>query len=250
MRSTSTKSSLPCLPQDDSADGQRDREFQLSLARTAYNYVRSYPNLESVPLAASVPDAEAFTLDYNALVARSIAQLSENFLEALSGLLESALNADSPIHEAQVLLADYHKMKAQLKWDHWATDAEAIAAFLEQLTKGMSSLVTRMTNLPLDVTKIVGGLEAATAQALREGPTAFLKSLVFDMLALVNDGDSNPLTAKSSADFEPLISSLPQPAMLTIPQADWMPPKGPGQQNKPCQQDWFFGYLQVAGFNT
>jgi arachidonate 15-lipoxygenase len=33
--------------------------------------------------------------------------------------------------------------------------------------------------------------------------------------------------------------------MLDIERKDWMPADG-----KPCEQDWFFGHLQVAGFNT
>lgn len=253
MRTKSSSPSVPRLPPIDprpDAKEHEHREFQLSLARTAYNYVRSYPNLESVPLSAGVPAAEAFTVDYNLLVARTIAQLSENFLEALSELVRSELNADSPVAEVQRLLKVYEETIPNLSAGHPIKDVELLRTFLEKLSRSVPVLVESMTNLPLDITKVIGGLEAATEASLREGPTAFLKSLVFDMLALVNIDGKNYLAGKSSAAFEKLVVTLPTPAMLDIKQAPWMPKKGPGEQNKPCQQDWFFGYLQVAGFNT
>jgi hypothetical protein len=45
-----------------------NREFQLSLARTAYNYVRSYPNLDAVRSVPACPADEAFSPPNNALV--------------------------------------------------------------------------------------------------------------------------------------------------------------------------------------
>src|SRR5262245_24455289 len=47
---------LPTLPQQDSAAAREQREFQLSLARTNYNYMHSY--MEGVPLSADIPDGE------------------------------------------------------------------------------------------------------------------------------------------------------------------------------------------------
>ena len=58
----------------------QDRALQLSLSRTAYNYMRTYPDLDAVPLCASVPAAESFTADYNALVLKSGLQITDNFL--------------------------------------------------------------------------------------------------------------------------------------------------------------------------
>ena len=53
---------LPSLPQNDSLEIKEKRIFQLSLARTKYNYMTSY--LEGVPLSADVPQGEEFSLKY------------------------------------------------------------------------------------------------------------------------------------------------------------------------------------------
>jgi arachidonate 15-lipoxygenase len=97
-----------------------------------------------------------------------------------------------------------------------------------------------LANLKQDVLKLVDGMFEAAAEAVEEGPTAFLKSTLFDMLA------PKFLLATKEADYESLIATLPKPQMLAIEAKEWMLPK----DVKPCEQDWFFGYLQVAGFNT
>ena len=53
MSSASSRTALPTLPQQDSPDAQQARAFQLSMARTDYNYMLSY--MDSVPLSADLP---------------------------------------------------------------------------------------------------------------------------------------------------------------------------------------------------
>jgi len=188
-----------------------DRAFQLSLARTAYNYMRSYPNLDAVPLCASVPASEAFTLDYNAQVAEITAQIAGNFSKVASRILEQEI----------------------------ANDAE-----VKNIWNGM---------LLRDLQAAVEGLTEVSSEVVAEGPTAFLKSALWDILRRPGPSDHDWLQAKSEADFALLIDSLPKPLMLALERAPWMPPAQPdplGPTQLPCEDDWFFGYLQVAGFNT
>jgi arachidonate 15-lipoxygenase len=182
--------------------------FELSLARTAYNYTRTYPNLEAVPLCARVPDAEDFTTDYNVLVLRSNSQIADNFVRNVRRLLEKELKDD----------LEHHAL-----------------------------------NLVADIVALVNGLAEVTAEALRDGSTALLKSALWDMLRrpLVTDRDF--LQAENEEDYADLIDTLPKPLMLAIHEAAWMPPRQTDPKMPPqlaCQDDWFFGYLQVAGFNT
>lgn len=184
-----------------------DQENELPLARTAYNYMRSYPNLDAVPLCASVPAAEAFSADYNALVTRSSLEIARNFYEVASAILAKELEQDSRWWRLGKLLSD-----------------------LETMTEGLSQV---------------------SQSALAQGPIAFLKSTLWDLLRPPGNEwtDTDFLRATSTEDYAALIKTLAKPQMLAIPQADWMPqPEFDGQLQ--CQQDWFFGFLQIAGFNT
>jgi len=184
-----------------------DKKNELPLARTAYNYMRSYPNLEAVPLCASVPAAEAFSAEYGALVARSSLEIAQNFYEIASVILAKELANDS-------------------RW--W-----------------------RLSKLLTDLETMSAGLTKVSEEALAQGPIAFLKSTLWDLLRPPGNAWLDPdfLQATSTQDYADLIKTLRKPQMLTIPQAGWMPePEFDGQLQ--CQQDWFFGFLQVAGFNT
>jgi arachidonate 15-lipoxygenase len=189
---------IPVSP-DPANKAQSDaRALQLSLSRTAYNYVRSYPHLEAVPLCAGVPAGEEFSAAYSALVARTSAQIAENFVRNVRRFVEQEIKHD--------------------------------------LDLGFSGL----HSLQQDLQKLVDGMFAAAAEAVEEGPTALLKSTLFDMVR------SDQLQAQTESDYEILLGTLPTPQMLAIEAKDWMLPK----EVKPCEQDWFFGYLQLAGFNT
>ena len=142
----------PTLPdQSDTAQAKAQREaraLQLSLARTAYNYVRSYPNLDAVPMCAGVPPGEEFSAAYNALVAQTSAEIAENF----------AVNA------------------------RWFLTQE-IKKDIDSIENGhIWNLGLELRQLEQDVEKLVEGMFAAAAGAVQEGPTAILKSTLFDLV--------------------------------------------------------------------
>ena len=194
----------PTLPGQGDSNEQAARALQLRLSRTAYNYVRSYPGLEAVPLCAGVPPGEEFSAAYNALVAQTSAEIAENFASNLRRFVDREIKDDiGNIYSSHPFLA-----------------ADTLVADLE---------------------KLVDGMFATAAEAVQEGPTAVLKSTLFDMV------QSKYFEAEAESDYESLVETLPKPQMMEMEVKEWMSlPK----DAKPCEQDWFFGYLQLAGFNT
>lgn len=195
---------IPTLP----GQGTAARALQLSLSRTAYNYVRSYPHLEEVPMCAGVPPGEEFSAAYNALVAQISAQIAENFARNARRFLAQEIEKDMDSIQNDI---PFHALR----------------------------LSTDLRQLEQDVQKLVDGIFAAAAETVEKGPTAILKSTLFDLVR------SPFLEAKAESDYESLIATLPTPQMLAMEEKDWMRGK-----DKQCEQDWFFGYLQLAGFNT
>ncbi|WP_213959786.1 lipoxygenase family protein [Variovorax sp. dw_954] len=199
----------PTLPsQDTEAHLKEARALQLRLSRTAYNYVRSYPNLEAVPMCAGVPPGEEFSDAYNALVARTNAEIAENFAGNVRRLAKQEIEED-----IKKLVVDSLFNSGKVNLD--------------------------LFQLEQDVQKMIEGIFAAAAEAVQEGPTAILKSTLFDMMRL------DCLQAKKEDDYKSLIDTLPTPQMMAVDDEDLKP-----GEVRQCEQDWFFGYLQVAGFNT
>ncbi|MBD8526617.1 lipoxygenase family protein [Pseudomarimonas arenosa] len=231
---------IPTLPQQDSADLQAQRAFQLSLARTDYNYMRSY--LESVPMSADLPSAEKFSLDYEAQVLKVFVPLAENFKQAVTLLLERELSEDMPTDALRAVEQAYDKLSKEFSLLHPGRDAKDLQDLLAALA-ALPKAIEGMTRLPRDLEKMITGLDAVFKDLIANGPTAFLKSTLYDMLS--SDHGRNYLRPRSLEDYENQFISLPKPLMLSIEQQSWMPKEG-----LPCQQDWFFGHLQIAGFNT
>ena len=99
-------------------------------------------------------------------------------------------------------------------------------------------------NIPKDLIKMMTGIEAVIEEVKEEGPTALLKSTLYDLLN--NDGKRDYLTAITVEDYRDLYQSFETPPLtVSIKKKPWM--EG---DKEPYQQDWFFGYLQTAGFNT
>jgi arachidonate 15-lipoxygenase len=94
-----------------------------------------------------------------------------------------------------------------------------------------------------DIKNAAVGLVEVISEALKSGPTAFLKSTLFDMLG--SNERKYLMVNRSPDNYKKLIASLPKPAVLKIERKTWMPKEG-----EPYEHDWYFGYLQVAGFNT
>lgn len=228
------------LPQHDSPDAQQQRQFQLSLARTEYNYMRSY--LASVPLSADLPAAEKFSLDYEAQVLQVFLQLADNFKAVVMRLLRRELESDLPTAALHRVREAYERLRADFSLLHPVRDLEEIKSLLAALAE-LPTALEGLLQLPKDLETMARGLEQVFADFANNGPTAFLKSTLFDMLR--RDHGETYLQARTIADYEALIELLPTPLMLDLPRQPWMPADG-----KPCEQDWFFGQLQTAGFNT
>ncbi len=239
MAHTSKAPTFPTLPQNDTADERQARQLQLSLARTNYNYMLSY--LDAVPMSADLPGAEKFTLDYEAQVLKVILAMTENFKSAVGMLLEREIQGDLPTVALHKVHDTYEKLRTDFSLLHPKRDIEELKAFLEALSE-LPKALEGLVRLPKDMATMISGLDKMFKEMIATGPTAFLKSTLYDMLS--QNGRAY-LQSQSIEDYAALFISLPQPTSLTIAQKSWMPKLG-----QPCDQDWFFGWLQIAGFNT
>ncbi|MCK7593006.1 lipoxygenase family protein [Pseudomarimonas salicorniae] len=230
---------LPLLPQHDTEEGRAARAFQLSMARTDYNYMHSY--MDAVPMSADLPSAEKFSLDYEAQVVKVFVPLIENFKQVVVNLLERELRGDLPTDAVAAVEAAWKKLEHDFSLLHPLRDAKELKAFLETLA-ALPRALEGMANIPRDLEAMLQGLDAVFKEMLATGPTAFLKSTLYDMLG---EHGRQYLDAKTIADYAALFITLPRPATLDIQRQPWM-----RDELEPCEQDWFFGYLQIAGFNT
>ena len=234
------QASTPNLPQHASAEEKAQREYQLSLARTSYNYMFSY--LEPVPLSADLPKGEKFSLDYEAQVLRTFAPMAENFKTVISKLLEKELANDMPEKVFEDIEQSFEKLKQEMSILHPERDLENLKALMHSLAE-LPGAIKNLSKLPNDVKKIVTGLHEVFAEFEKEGPTAFLKSSMFDMLSTEKGRDY--LQAHSTEDYKALFDTLELPQTLSLERQAWM-----DKNSEPYEQDWFFGYLQIGGFNT
>jgi arachidonate 15-lipoxygenase len=231
---------LPTLPQQCTAEQRQQREFQLTLARTEYNYMRSY--LEAVPMSADLPPGEKFSLDFEAQVIKVFVPLGENFKAAVMMLLERELRSDLPTQALENVRKTYETLTKDFSLLHPERDAKELDAFLKALADVPAAL-EGVAQLPKDLEKMLTGLKKVFDDFIANGPTAFLKSTLYDLLC--EDHGHDYLLAQTIEDYESLFIAVPTPLMLAIERKDWMPAEG-----KPCEQDWFFGHLQTGGFNT
>lgn len=242
----------PSLPQNSSTEAQLKRKFDLSISKTDYNYMFSY--LEPIPIAASVPKNEAFSIDYEYKVLQVFLLIAENFKAVIVGLIEKEIMDDLPNNMRASIekVEDAHsKLKASmsehslLKPLHEAEHLYTLIHALSEIPKELDSAIQGLVRLPKDLIKIVKGLDEVFKEFEKEGVTAFLKSALYDTLA--TDDNRDYLAATSTQDYADLFKTLPSPEVLNIKKQAWMP-----QDDKLdiWQQDWYFGYMQIAGFNT
>ncbi len=240
MSTTQVASPVPTLPQHDAPETRAARAFQLAMARTDYNYMHSY--LDSVPMSADLPGPEKFTLDYEAQVLKVFVPMLENFKSVVAMLLERELMGDLHGDALADIGAAWEKLEKEFSILDLTRDAENLKAFLKALSE-LPPALKGLVNIPKDVEAMVLGLERMFKEMLAEGPTAFLKSTLYDML---NGAHGRAyLHAGTIADYAQLFPVMPKPMAMTIERQPWMPADG-----EPCEQDWFFGHLQIAGFNT
>ena len=104
MNTIKATPSIPSLPQNLSEAEQAKRAFDLSLAKTNYNYMFSY--MEPLSLAASVPKGEGFTIEYEAKVVKVFLPLLGNFTEVVICLLEKEIEGDLPSETCLLYTSD------------------------------------------------------------------------------------------------------------------------------------------------
>ena len=231
---------LPTLPQRNTPEQQKQRQFQLSLARTNYNYMHTY--MEHVPMAAGLPDGEKFTLDFISKVLKVILPMAENFQKAVLAVLKRELESDLPTTEIGELRAALHKLEEEFSALRPVRDIKDIHEFLAAVTNLLEAM-QRVARIPKDLEKMASGMKAVFEEFIHSGPTAFLKSTMFDLLS--NDYGRDYLRPETIDDYEALFGSLKKPLMLSLPMQPWM-----NSTEKPCEQDWYFGWMQIAGYNT
>lgn len=226
---------IPTLPQNDSAVQAQERAFELTIARTEYNYMRTY--LEGVPISADVPKQEQFSTSYKLKVVETMIPLVANFADVVTDMWKAELanNFDDDDEDKK---DDDDEGKGFFghvfdKVKDTVSDAiEDVAEVFEGVGQSFK-----------EIDQIVDGMKEVVEQTKEDGPTALLKSTLFYTLSENCNGDY--LVAKSEEDYVKLFDSIELPQMLSIEKKDWMV-----GDEKPCLQDWFFGHLQTAGFNT
>lgn len=230
----------PTLPQQDSPEARQARAFQLSMARTNYNYMTSY--LNSVPMSADLPRAEKFSLDYEAQVLKVFAPMLENFKCVIEMLLERELQGDLPTQTFADIEAAWKKLDEEFSALHPVRDIKNMKAFFKALAE-LPEALKSLSNIPKDIEAMITGLDKLFKETLAEGPTAILKSTAYDLL---NGAHGRAyLQPEDIGDYKLLFPKMPKPEALTIARQPWMPSDG-----EPSEQDWFFGFLQIGGFNT
>ena len=242
----------PSLPQHVDSTAQKERAFEISVAKTAYNYMFSY--LEPLSLAADVPKGEKFTLEYEAKVLEVFIPLMENFFSVLVTLLEKEIVSDLPTGLMKSMAAvdtAFEKLKKDMdshnpfKIIKEIGDIQELLAALVEVPKELDSAVKGLEHIPKDLKHIISGLKEVISEFKQEGVTAFLKNAIYDTLS--TDRDRNFLQAKNVNDYVDLFHNLPLPLNLQIEKKEWM---AESDEKDICQQDWYFGYMQIAGFNT
>ena len=237
---TGSAAQTPSLPQTASADERASRQLQLSLARTSYNYMRTY--LEPVPMSADLPKGEEFSLAYEAQVLQAFVPIAENFKRVILRLLTEELQGDLPTATLEKIKQSFDKLDRELSILHPERDLADLKALLDSLAQ-LPEALRGIVRLPKDIETMATGLEKSFNGLMQEGPTAFLKATLFDMLSA--DHGRAYLQADAVADYNELFMDLPLPQALTLERQEWMT-----QSGLPCEQDWYFGNLQTAGFNT
>lgn len=243
----------PSLPNDprQTNEDRAARAFEVSVARTAYNYMRSY--LEPLPFSADVPAGEGFSPDYEGLLVEPLRDLADNFAVVLKSKLEQELAADFTPADSFAVVKHVERAYARLRDQLDGTsvlnigkDIDALADFAQAiaaLPRATEDYVERLARLPADIEKVFETLEALPAEFVAGGATTFLRDTLYELLRSTVLG-VDYLHPKSLEDYELLYARLPQPMSKVIPRETWMPP------GRPFEHDWYFGWLQIAGFNT
>lgn len=242
---------IPSLPQGLSEKDMQDRAFQVSVSQASYNYMFSY--LEPLSLSAGLPEGEAFTLEYEAKVTKVFLPLLENFTHVVLSLLEREIEDDltsdvsstiKKVNNAYLTLKAHKSSSSPLALIDDVEQTKALLDALVEVPNSIEAALKGLSHLPKDLANIVEGLSKVTKEFESEGFTAFLKNTLY--YTLNEERGRDYLQAKGLEDYELLFNSLPTPQAMDIERKAWMP----DDEQPICLQDWYFGYMQIAGFNT
>jgi arachidonate 15-lipoxygenase len=228
----SPRNPILSLPQHDDEATQQTRAFNLSKARTAYNYMHSY--LPPLAMSANVPSREKLSLSYKVKVAKVALEIAENFKQAILLIVGRSLRRHLQIPGENPFL----NLSTPI-----TNPIAALPGGMAALLATLNGSASNMAELSKDLGKLFEGAGKLLQNVIDGDATEILKSTLFELLR--EQASSGQLLAQSITDYEMLFQTLPQPMLLALPQQAWMK-----STEKPCEQDWFFGYLQTAGFNT
>ncbi len=251
MPDTGSKSTVPSLPQRDDADTAAHRAYELSLARTRYNYTTSY--LYPAPLAAQVPAEEKFSFAYEAKVAPVLLEVAANLKKVLMKRFEDHLRSDLPkmpmpwMVDMKAALEDADK---QFSGFHPFKDIQAIHKIVKALHEApeeMKAAYRGVSEIPAHIAQLSTSVTRSLEDMKDVGVTSFLKDTMYEQLRTPAAGDAY-LHAKTIDDFKTLYPGFQgPPRVMTLKPQPWMR-LSPGQEV--WESDWYFGWLQIAGFNT
>ncbi|MBK9061593.1 MAG: hypothetical protein IPL89_00065 [Acidobacteria bacterium] len=150
----------------------------------------------------------------------------------------------------RVAVDDAEKQFSGLSGLNIPGDLAAIHRIFEALHDGPPELVESYKKLA-EIPMLVEGLEKALTKSLADltdvGMTSFLRDTLYEVLRTPERGDAY-LHAKDIAEFATLYQAFAgPPAVMNFRPEPWMH-LAPGQQV--WESDWYFGWIQIAGFNT
>ncbi len=131
----------------------------------------------------------------------------------LASCLKKELADDMPEKTFMDIEKSFEKLKQEMSILHPERDLENLKSFMHSLSK-LPGAIKKLNDVPKDVENIVIGLGEVFAEFEKEGPTAFLKSAMFDMLSTEKGRDY--LQASSPEDYKTLFDTLEMPQTLTI----------------------------------
>ena len=235
------KGTAPSLPQYDTPEQQEKRRFETAMSRTNYNYMTTY--IDGVPVSADLPKGEEYDPAYRARVVEIAQEIADNFKNVVVNLAKKQMADNFPNIELIGKTKEaYENLRSNFNIFSFNKEASNLDKFTNSLGELFKSL-EGLGNFPKDIEKMISGTTNLLAGFNQEGTTAFLKNAMHELLA--SEPNRNYRHATSIEDYEKQFDSLRKPLLLTIERKPWM--KG---NDLPCMQDWFFGYLQTAGFNT
>jgi arachidonate 15-lipoxygenase len=241
----------PTIPQDPSNDPAAivKRQFEVRTARTIYNYMFSY--LEPLPVSADVPPGENFTADYLSRTADSMGVIVANIVAVVKELVGKEIRGSIPpafYASVEKFEAMRHALSQKSAHHGLATEAKDLEGLVQGLCgviENLKGAIEGALHIPIDIADALRGIEVSLQKT---GQTNFTEIMKYPLFEVLNPSTRREyLTPTSVSEYEKLYKTLPLPFCLTIPDLPWMKlPEG----QKPWQQDWFFGYEQIAGFNT